>query len=238
MSLQLLVCEVNAELLKRVDNKIFKPEYIEHEGVSGVCSQPCQYGEGGILCAGCTAAFALGERMESRGLGFVHARPACRGGADAAMVTLAEEERGRAAAPDVFFGVYSDAVGVSGVFNDLRLEEAATADGSVFSTSRSFATHEEAARFIRSATIARATVPLVEPAVKGSLVKRAHLAEKLSDARLAMIDRCIAGLCGVAHDETLTACLGGCGRLAGDACTSIRARRWGAGSRRLGTSAA
>lgn len=120
--------------------------------------------------------------MESRGLGFVHARPACRGGADAAMVTLAEEERGRAAAPDVFFGVYSDAVGVSGVFNDLRLVEAATADGSVFSTSRSFVTHEEAARFIRSATVARATVPLVEPAVKGSLVKRAHLAEKLSDA--------------------------------------------------------
>ena len=79
----------------------------EPGGVSGVCSQPCQYGGGGIVCAGCTAAFALGERMESRGLGFVHARPACRGGADAAMVTLAEEERGRAAAPDVFFGVYS-----------------------------------------------------------------------------------------------------------------------------------
>ena len=194
----------------------------EPEGVSGVCSQPCQYGGGGIVCAGCTAAFALGERMESRGLGFVHARPACRGGADAAMVTLAEEERGRAAAPDVFFGVYSDAVGVSGVFNDLRLVEAATADGSVFSTSRSFATHEEAARFIRSATIARATVPLVEPAVKGSLVKRAHLAEKLSDARLAMIDRCIAGLCGVAHDETSTACLGGCGRcLHVDTCAQM-----------------
>ena len=138
------------------------------------------------------------------------------------MVTLAEEERGRAAAPDVFFGVYSDAVGVSGVFNDLRLVEAATADGSVFSTSRSFATHEEAARFIRSATIARATVPLVEPAVKGSLVKRAHLAEKLSDARLAMIDRCIAGQCGVAHDETATACLGGCGRcLHVDTCAQM-----------------
>ena len=74
------------------------------------------------MCAGCTAAFALGERMESRGLGFVHARPACRGGADAAMVTLAEAERERAAAPDVFFGVYSDAVGMSGVFNDLRLD--------------------------------------------------------------------------------------------------------------------
>jgi len=194
----------------------------EPEGVSGVCSQPCQYGGGGIVCAGCTAAFALGERMESRGLGFVHARPACRGGADAAMVTLAEEERGRAAAPDVFFGVYSDAVGVSGVFNDLRLVEAATADGSVFSTSRSFVTHEEAARFIRSATVARATVPLVEPAVKGSLVKRAHLAEKLSDARLAMIDRCIAGQCGVAHDETSTACLGGCGRcLHVDTCAQM-----------------
>ena len=194
----------------------------EPEGVSGVCSQPCQYGGGGIVCAGCTAAFALGERMESRGLGFVHARPACRGGADAAMVTLAEEERGRAAAPDVFFGVYSDAVGVSGVFNDLRLVEAATADGSVFSTSRSFVTHEEAARFIRSATVARATVPLVEPAVKGSLVKRAHLAEKLSDARLAMIDRCIAGLCGVAHDEMSTACLGGCGRcLHVDTCAQM-----------------
>ena len=183
------------------------------EGVSGVCSQPCQYGGGGIVCGGCAVAFKLGERMESRGLGFAHALPACREGADGATNAQATEERERAAAPVIFFGVYSDAVGVSGVFNDLREVEAATLDDAVFSNSRSFATHDEAARFVRVSTIERAALPVVlEPTVKGSLVKRAHLAEKLSDARLNMIDRCIAGLCGVAHDETSTACLGGCGR--------------------------
>ena len=183
------------------------------EGVSGVCSQPCQYGGGGIVCGGCAVAFQLGERMESRGLGFVHALPACREGADRATDAQAAEEREQAAAPVIFFGVYSDAVGVSGVFNDLREVEAATVDDAVFSVSRSFATHDEAARFVRVSTIERAALPvMLETTVKGSLVKRAHLAEKLSDARLNMIDRCIAGLCGVAHDETSTACLGGCGR--------------------------
>ena len=182
------------------------------EGRTGVCTQPCQYGGGGIVCRGCTMSFKVGEPMESRGLGFVHARPDCRKISDDATALQADEELGRAAAPAVFFGLYSDAVGVSGVFNDLREVESATADGSVYSTSRSFASHGEAEKFIRAATIARASVPEVEAGIKGSVVKRAHLAEKLSDARLQMIERCIAGLCGVDHDETSTACLGGCGR--------------------------
>ena len=122
----------------------------------------------------------------------MHARPECRKISDDATALQAAEELGRAAAPAVFFGLYSDAVGVSGVFNDLREVESATADGSVYSTSRSFASHEEAEKFIRAATIARASVPEVEAVTKGSLVKRAHLAEKLSDARLQMIERCIA----------------------------------------------
>jgi hypothetical protein len=72
---------------------------------------------------------------------------------------------------------------------------------------------EEAARFLRQTTLERASEVVASgPAVKGSLVKRAHLFEKLSDARLAMIDLCISGKCGVDHDETSTACLSGCGR--------------------------
>ena len=183
------------------------------EGVGGVCTQQCQYGGGGIVCVGCQTPFTLGERMESRGMGFVHTRAECRLEADVETARLAAAEIEIAAAPAVFFGVYSDAVGVSGVFNDLREVEPATSGGSVFSTSRSFATHEEAARFIRQTTIEQASASVaLEPTVKGSLVKRAHLFEKLSEARLAMIDRCIAGACGVEHDETSTACLSGCGR--------------------------
>ena len=178
-----------------------------------MCTQPCQYGGGGIVCGGCQLPFLIGERMESRGLGFVHTQAECRLGADVATAKLAAAEIEVATAPAVFFGVYSDAVGISGVFNDLREVESATSDGSVFSTSRSFATYEEAARFIRQTTIERASeVVALGPTVKGSLVKRAHLFEKLSDARLAMIDLCIAGKCGVDHDETSTACLSGCGR--------------------------
>jgi len=75
-------------------------------------------------------------------------------------------------------------------------------------------------------------------AVKGSLVKRAHLFEKLSDARLAMIDACIAGKCGVDHDETSTKCLVSAWAAAVVTCTSRRARRWGEASRRSGTFAA
>eukprot|EP00900_Chrysochromulina_parva_P007415 jgi/Chrpa1/16675/Chrysochromulina_OHIO_Genome00022815-RA len=151
--------------------------------------------------------------MESRGLGFVHARTACRQMADGETAAQAAAEIEVAAAPTVFFGVYSDAVGISGVFNDLREVESATTNDSVFSASCSFATHEEAARFIRQTTIERASdVVATGQTVKGSLVKRAHLFEKLSDARLAMIDACIAGECGVDHDETSTKCLGGCGR--------------------------
>ena len=183
------------------------------EGETGVCSQPCQYGGGGIVCVGCQLPFAIGEKMESRGLGFVHARGACRMGADGETAAQAAAEIEVAAAPAVFFGVYSEAVGVSGVFNSLREVESATADESVFSTSSGFATYEEAARFIRRTTLERASEVVVPgQAVKGSLVKRAHLFEKLSDARLAMIDLCIAGKCGVDHDETSTKCLSGCGR--------------------------
>jgi hypothetical protein len=58
-----------------------------------------------------------------------------------------------ATAPKVFFGVYSDAVGISGVFVDPREVESATSDDSVYSSSCSFATQEEAARFIRQTTV-------------------------------------------------------------------------------------
>jgi hypothetical protein len=183
------------------------------EGVGGVCTQPCQYGGGGIVCVGCQLPFMVGEKMESRGLGFVHAMTECRLLADGETAAQAAEEIETAAAPKVFFGVYSDAVGVSGVFNSLREVESATSDELIFSSSCSFATYEEAARFIRQATIERASeVAVPGQAIKGSLVKRAHLFEKLSDARLAMIDLCIAGKCGVDHDETSTKCLSGCGR--------------------------
>ena len=47
--------------------------------------------------------------------------------------------------------------------------------------------------------------------VRGSLVKRAHLNERLSSSVLARIESCVAGRCGQPHDETSTACLGGCG---------------------------
>jgi hypothetical protein len=134
-------------------------------------------------------------------------------GADGETAAQAAAEIEVAAAPAVFFGVYSEAVGVSGVFNSLHEVESATADESVFSTSSGFATYEEAARFIRRTTLERASeVAVPGQAIKGSLVKRAHLFEKLSDARLAMIDLCIAGKCGVDHDETSTKCLSGCGR--------------------------
>ena len=45
----------------------------------------------------------------------------------------------------------------------------------------------------------------------GSIQRRAQLDEKLSEARVGLVMRCIQGTCGVTT-EAPTLCLGGCGR--------------------------
>ena len=71
----------------------------------------------------------------------------------------------------------------------------------------------EAQAFVHDETVKRAGSVRPPQEVKGSLVYRTHLDEKLAPGRLHSIAVCIAGQCGLSKaDGTATACLGGCGR--------------------------
>lgn len=218
-----LQCAVNRGTEGRLASKAKRVIGGPTEGESGACRQLCQYGGGGIVCGGCRVPFRVGETMEARGLGLVHVAGACREACDRATADLAVRSEMAASRETVYYGLYSDALGISAVYTDLEEVAAATDDdgaGTPYSICSSFASYEEALKFVRVTTVARAAgagatagvIVLAPPVIKGSGVKRAHLFEKLSDQRLAMIDRCIAGQCGIEHDEGSTCCLGGCGR--------------------------
>jgi hypothetical protein len=218
-----LQCAVNRGTEGRLAPKAKKVIGGPTEGESGACRQLCQYGGGGIVCGGCRVPFRVGETMEARGLGLVHVAGACRDACDRTTADMAGQLEMAASRPTVYYGLYSDALGISAVYTDLGEVAAATDDdgaGTPYSICSSFASYEEALKFVRVTTVARAAgagatagvIALAPPVIKGSGVKRAHLVEKLSDQRLAMIDRCIDGQCGIEHDEGSTCCLGGCGR--------------------------
>ena len=185
----------------------------EREGATGVVRQPCRYAE--QKCGGCDVRFALGERMESRGAGFCHLNDECRSRVDEITAVLAAESGEAAARPVTFYGVFSPEVGESGVYTtwpevaSLLGDEAAAANVQW----AAFQTHRDALTFVKERTAAAATEAASAPGPKGSLSRRTHFMEKVSEARLGQIERCIQGQCGVAHTlANATACKGGCGR--------------------------
>ena len=177
------------------------------EGISGPVRQPCPYA--GMTCGGCHGALALGEMVESRRHYLVHCRASCCSAADANAEAEAEAEREREGLPSRYFGLYSEAVGISGIYTDW--EEVAKIRDENCDKWEAFATYEEAAAFVKACTVSRASGAMLAQSIRGSLVKRAHLGEKLSDGVLMRIEACVAGRCGHPHDETATSCLGGCG---------------------------
>ena len=177
------------------------------EGLTGPVQQPCPYA--GMTCGGCKAAFTLGEMVETRQHYLVHCRDECRVTADRNAEMEAEAEQARLGLPRRFYGLYSDSVGISGVYSDW--EEVAQIRDESCDQLEAFGTYEEAAAFVKSCTASRASGALLAQEIRGSLVKRAHLDERLSGSVLARIEACVTGRCGQPHDETSTACLGGCG---------------------------
>ena len=177
------------------------------EGQTGSVQQPCPYV--GMTCGGCSVAFSLGEIVESRNQYLICCRDSCRRKADENVAREAERERAAMGMPKSFYGLYSDAVGISGVYSDW--EEVARIRDEGCDQIQSCGTYEEAAAFVKACTAERASGAVLAREVRGSLVKRAHLSERLSKAVLTRIDECIAGRCGQPHDESATACLGGCG---------------------------
>ena len=186
----------------------------EPEGIAGVTVQPCRYA--GSACRGCHQAFQLGEMVESRGDGQVHLRDECRRAADADVEERAAAARARHGLPPKYYGLYSDSVGLSGVYTDW--EQVAGVMGSVdggaeHDRCETFDSYPEALSFVTQCTRERASDHEPTRAIRGSLMRRAQLSEKLSAERLQRVRDCIEGRCGEVHDESATACRGGCGAM-------------------------
>lgn len=185
------------------------------EGVQGQVIQPNQYG--GMRCAGCDEAFGLGEPMVSHGTAVVHDVSGCRALLDSRMATeaaaaLAEAMRDGA----VFYGVYSDEIGLSGVYTDWEeVENITGADTAEAEGARyeSHSTYAAALEFVRKVTAARADERVVLGGIAGSASKQQYASEKLSEQRMEAVRRCIGGRCGRQGDaQSATMCRGGCGR--------------------------
>jgi hypothetical protein len=182
-------------------------------GEQGAVQQACQYE--GIMCGGCGGPFSLGEMMESRGLALVHPQDGCRAGYDDQLCLMADRERDEASR-DVFYGLYSDEVGVSGVYTSWAEVEALTSVADFHASWSSCASFVEAQAFVTERTRSRAEASEgeVSASTKGGPSSRnVQLDEKLSDRRMEMVRSCIAGTCGRPHGpSTSTECRGGCGR--------------------------
>ena len=149
-----------------------------------------------------------------------------------------EREEAEARQPPRFWGVFSEEPGASGVYTveaqALRLVEpdAAAKYGSLMAA---FGTRQAAAEYVARMTRTRAptraqrsvtpgaAVTASDRAVvakeavpgygqRGSSTKITHLDEKLAPRRMASIQACIDGQCGLLRDGSETKCRGGCGR--------------------------
>ena len=198
----------------RVPQREFYTRGGEPAGVAGGATQRNQYA--GMLCGGCGQELGLGVEVLSHGNSLVHMGGDCSRLLDERLAGEAERETQAQQGATVYYGVYSDEVGASAVYTDwdevarLVSEEARTMHHASF---KPCGTMAEAHDFVKEATLARATGAAIDLTIKGSLVRRVHLSEKLSAARLDLIQKCVAGNCGHARDDgSLTMCRGGCGR--------------------------
>ena len=186
----------------------------ETEGMRQPVVSPNQYAA--MSCSGCKQPIALGEKCLSHGYGLVHDNEECKALLDKAIVEEREIERQASLTATVYYGVYSDEVGTCGVYTDwgevARLVEGEFAADANARCER-FDSFVEASNFVRECTRERASGVVAARRIKGSLLTRTQLAEKLAPARVDMITRCIEGKCGhIKGDGSDTMCRGGCGR--------------------------
>ena len=202
----------------------------------GALCQPCPYR--GISCFGCLKSFQVGEMMETLLTGVVHPIDTCRLSARTRHEADLEREEAEARQPPRFWGVFSEEPGASGVYTveaqALRLvePEAAAKYGSLMAA---FGTRQAASDYVirmtrtRAQTLAQRGATPDAPATasdrvvvakeavpgygqRGSSTKITHLDEKLAPRRMASIQACIDGTCGLLRDGSETKCRGGCGR--------------------------
>lgn len=202
----------------------------------GAHLQPCPYQ--GIACFGCLENFRVGSMMESLLTGVVHPVDTCRLAARLRHEEDLEREAAEASQVQTYWGVFSEEHGASGVYtveaqaSRLVEPEMALRYGAVMDT---FGTQQAAQDFVSRMTrehalrgradeltpaqlepTAGSTIPAREAVPgygqRGSSTKITHLNEKLAPARIASVQACIDGRCGLHRDGSETMCRGGCGR--------------------------
>ena len=86
-------------------------------GIAGPVTHRNQYGA--MMCAGCDGVFGLGETTVTHGTALVHDVSGCKDLLDSRMAVEAAAAMADAARDaTVFYGVYSDEVGLSGVYTE------------------------------------------------------------------------------------------------------------------------
>ena len=184
-------------------------------GIEGPVTHRNQYGA--MVCAGCDGVFGLGETTVTHGTALVHDVAGCKDILDSRMAAEAAAAMAEAARDStVFYGVYSDEVGLSGVYTEwTEVEQVMSGDtvdeeGARYEAHSSFA---EAMEFVKQVTAIRASERVVIVGIAGSATKQTYASEKLSEQRLEAVRACIGGRCGhVFSLENTTLCRGGCGR--------------------------
>ena len=151
----------------RIEGREFK---VTHQAETlgdrtGGVLQPCPYA--GIPCAGCGNPFQVGATMESHLDALVCPSVECR--------ELHQARVGQEASvkqePRVFYGLYSDTVGASGVYTDRAVitywvgQEDAKEEGTIYDE---FTSSEEAHAFVGSKTRERAAQSLTGPRVEAA----------------------------------------------------------------------
>lgn len=159
--------------------------------------------------------FRLGEVMESRGLGFCHPTVECRLLVDGRLREDAVSSAASASRQTTYYGVFSPEAGESGVYISWPDVASLLGDESMANSIQwcAFTSHSDALSFVKERTADAAVEAARAPGPKGSLSRRTHFMEKVSDTRLGQIERCIQGKCGIVHTlANATMCKNGCGR--------------------------
>ena len=184
-------------------------------GTAGPVTHRNQYGA--MMCAGCDGVFGLGETTVTHGTALVHDVAGCKDILDSRMAVEAAAAMADAARDaTVFYGVYSDEVGLSGVYTEwtevenVMVNERADEEGARY---EAHATYAAALEFVTQVTRIRADDRVLIIGIAGSATKQQYASEKLSEQRLEAVRKCIRGECGHPFSAgNTTLCRAGCGR--------------------------
>ena len=183
--------------------------------------QKCPYS--GMTCVGCGGVIGRDELMVTYLSGVIHhdSLETCRELADADRKRRLEAEAAAAREPARFFALFSLEPGASGIYGSASDASRwlGTSKGLEHARLQECESESAGHEFIRACSHEHAASTLLlagdasRGGVKGSSTQRVQTIEGFHPQRMARIDKCMAGQCGLVHDcSNSSVCLGGCGR--------------------------